>query len=150
MERAIAESPTPVFRQVPFSPLALGLVANFVSRFPPFDNYEFGIMMSSLRYQLEQKAHLVADVNDRLVAYLGWIETTRAIAEAWVRNDGGLNAVPFGADAVAVTILATESPDYIMPMIRQAKRTRPNASVFWKRTYLDGRTPRKHAVPKRS
>lgn len=149
MNPAAKPAAGPAFRQVPFSPLSLGLVANFVSRFPPFDNYEFGIMMGSLRYQLEQQAHLVADVNDRLVAYLGWIETSRAIAEAWVQSDGGLHPVPFGADAVAVTILATESPDYIMPMIREAKRVRSKASVYWKRYYLDGRPARKHAVPKR-
>ena len=62
----------------PSTPLSLGLICDFVSRFPPFDNFEFKQMTVTLRFQLEQQSHLVAGRDDEIVGYLGWIPTTVA------------------------------------------------------------------------
>jgi hypothetical protein len=138
------------FRRIPYSPFSLGLVANFVSLWPPFDHYEFGIMMTSLRYQLEHQTHVAADLDDRLVAYLGWLKTSRTIAEAWLKDDGALKPATFDADAVAVTILATQSAEHILPMLREAKRVSGGVPVYWKRYYVDGRPTMKRAVVKKA
>ena len=134
--------------RIPSNPVSFGLVCNFVAHYPPFDNYEFGLMVKSLRFQLEQQTHLVGSVDDRVVAYLGWIETGREMAEAWSAGEGPLHPQLDGG-AVAVTVLATNSSAHILPLIKEAKRVAYGKSVFWKRSFIDGRGAVKRAVRKR-
>ncbi len=135
--------------RVPSNPMSFGLVCNFVAHYPPFDGYEFGLMAKTLRYQLEQQTHMVGSINDAIVAYVGWIETSREIAEAWAINGGPLNPFP-GGGATAVTVLATRSSSHILPLIKQAKLLNLDKSVFWKRDFIDSRGAVKRAVRKRS
>jgi hypothetical protein len=134
----------------PSTPLSLGLVCDFVSRFPPFEGFEFRQMTVALRYQLETKSHLVAGLDDRIVGYLGWIRTTRRIAEAWVADAGPLTAVEEGVDALAPTILVTEHSRYALPLVRCAKGLNRGLSVYWKRQFSDGRADIKRSVRKRT
>lgn len=134
----------------PNTPLSLGLVCDFVSRFPPFDRFEFRHMTVTLRYQLEAQSHLVVGRDDQIVGYLGWIRTTRAIAEAWVANDGALTAVTENVEAVAATVLVTENPKYALPLIRRAKTLNLGLSVYWKRQFSDGRIAMKRSVRKKA
>jgi hypothetical protein len=134
----------------PNSPLSLGLVCDFVSRFPPFDRFEFRQMTVTLRYQLEAQTNLVAGFDDHIVGYLGWIRTTRAIAEAWVTDDGALTAAGHNADAVAATVLVVETPRYALPLIRRAKSVNLGMSVYWKRQFADGRVAMKRSVRKKA
>lgn len=136
------------FTRVPSNPVSLGLVCNFIAHYPPFDGYEFGLMVKTLRYQLEQQTHLIGSVDDDIVAYLGWIVTSREIAEAWVANDGPLNPDP-GGSAVAATVMATRSSGHILPLIKEAKLLNLDKSVFWKRDFIDARGAMKRAVRKR-
>jgi hypothetical protein len=142
--------PELLFSAFPNNPLSLGLVCDFVSRFRPFDTFEFRQMTVTLRYQLEAQSHLVAGLDDQIVGYLGWIRTTRAIAEAWVANDRSLTAVTDGADAVAATVLVTEDPRYALPLIRRAKTLNAGMSVYWKRQFIDGRVAMKRSVRKKA
>src|ERR1700709_78456 len=119
----------PLISPFPNTPLSLGLVCDFVSRFPPFDRFEFRHMMVTLRYQLEVQSHLVAGFDDRIVGYVGWIRTTQKLAEAWVVSDGALTAVTENADAVAATVLVTENPKFALPLIRRAKTLNVGLSV---------------------
>jgi hypothetical protein len=99
------------FERIPNSPYALGMICEFVARFAPFNDYEFGLMTKTLLYQLETGSHLIVGVDDRIVGYVGWIRTTRAIAEAWFDRDAKLEPAYENVDAVAVTVLAqTEYP----------------------------------------
>jgi hypothetical protein len=137
------------FTRLPYSPISLGLVSEFVSRFPPFNDFEFGMMVGTIKYQLETESHIVADLNDRVAGYLGWIKTTSTIADAWLDEDGPLNAAMQGIDAVAVTVLAVERPTYILPLIRHAKTLNPGCSVYWKRHTPEGRISAKRRVRKK-
>jgi hypothetical protein len=130
--------------------MALGLLTDFVSRFPPFDDFEFGMMIKTLKYQLESGNHIVASIDDKIVGYLGWIRTTKAIAEAWQNEDAPLNPAFEGPTAVAVTVLAVEKPTFILPLIRNAKMANPGYSVYWKRYAPDGRLLAKRRVRKKA
>ena len=57
----------------------------------------------------------------RIVGYVGWIRTTRAIAEACLEQDAKLQPAFEDVDAVAVTVLASEDPKHILPLIKHAK-----------------------------
>ena len=137
-----------LFTRVPASPVSLGLVCNFLAHYPPFDGYEFGLMVKTLRYQLEQQTHLIGSVEDAIVAYVGWIVTSREIADAWVANNGPLNPDPGGA-AIAATVMATRSSSHILPLIKEAKLLNLDKSVYWKRDFIDARGAMKRAVRKR-
>jgi hypothetical protein len=134
----------------PDTPVSLGLLCEFVSRFPPFDRFEFQQMTVALRYQLEGGSHLVAGLDDRIVGYLGWVRTTRAIAEAWVAESGPLTAVAEHPDAVAPTIFVTADPRYALPLVRSAKAVNLGYSVYWKRQFPDGRLAIKRSVRKKT
>ena len=133
----------------PNSPLSLGLVCDFVSKFPPFDNFEFKQMTVTLRFQLETQSHLVAGYEDEIVGYLGWIPTTTEIAEAWISDQAPLVASTEEVSAIAVTVLVTSHPRYALPLIRRAKAERPGLPVYWKRQYADGKEPQKRSVRKK-
>jgi hypothetical protein len=140
----------PVIAAYPAGPLSLGLLCDFVSRFPPFDAFEFKQMTVTLRFQLETQCHLVAGDEDEIVGYLGWIETSVAVAEAWVADHGPLLASKEDVSAIAVTVLATSNPRYVLPLVRHAKTVRPGLPVYWKRQFVDGKPPSKRSVRKRS
>ena len=138
------------FNKLPYSPISLGLLSEFVSQFAPFDDFEFGMMIKTIKYQLETENHLVAGLNDRVVGYLGWIRTTQTIAENWLNEDGPLHPSLQDLDAVAVTVLAVERPAYILPLIRRAKTLNPGHSVYWKRHTPEGRVSAKRRVRKKA
>ncbi|WP_292350465.1 hypothetical protein [Mesorhizobium sp.] len=137
-----------LFTCVPFNPFSLGLVCNFIAHHPPFDGYEFGQMVKSLRYQIEQQSHLIGAIDDAIVAYVGWVVTSREIAETWVANNGPLNPDP-GGSAIAATVMATRSSSHILPLIKEAKLLNLDKSVYWKRDFIDARGAMKRAVRKR-
>jgi hypothetical protein len=125
-----------VIDTLPKTPAALGFAARFVSGFPPFAGFEFGTMTRSLIHQIETGNHLVLGKDDEIAAYLGWIRTSREIAENWLHADGRLEPVPAGeggGNAVAITILATKDKSYILPLIHEAKARNPDFPVYWKR-----------------
>src|SRR5216684_118892 len=137
------------FERLPSSPYTLGMVCEFVSRFPPFNAYEFGVMIKTLLYQLETGSHLIAGLDDRIVGYVGWIRTTREIAEAWLERDAKLEPAFEQIDAIAVTVLAAEDPQHMLPLVKHAKTLNAEYSVYWKRHFIDGRLAAKRAVRKK-
>jgi hypothetical protein len=136
------------FAAFPATPLSLGLVCDFVSRFPPFDGFEFRQMTVTLRHQLDTRCNMVAGHDDEIVAYLGWIRTTHEIVEAWMKDQGPLTAVAENASAVAITVLVASDRKYVLPLIRQAKAENPDISVYWKRQFADGTEAAKRSVRK--
>ena len=133
----------------PATPLSLGLLCNFVSRFPPFDTFEFKQMTVTLRHQLDAQCNLVAGYEDEIVGYLGWIRTTRQIAELWIIDQGPLTAASEDASAAAVTVLVASNPRFVLPLIRHAKAAHPGLHVYWKRQFVDGKQPVKRGVRKK-
>lgn len=136
------------FLQLNADPQSFGIVVDFVAKFAPFDTFEFGVMSKTLRFQLVQQTHMAGIVDGRIEAYVGWIPTSKEIAEAWVNGEGPLNPVP-SPDAIAVTVLATSSPAYVLGLIKESKKVNVTKSVFWKRSFNDGRIDKKRAVRKR-
>lgn len=134
----------------PASPVSLGLICDFVSRFPPFDAFEFRQMTVTLRHQLEARCHLVAGLDDDIVAYLGWIRTSKDIVEAWMANQGPLTTVAHDASAIAVTVLVATDRKYVLPLIRKAKAENPGLSVYWKRQRPDEARTTKRSVRKKA
>jgi hypothetical protein len=121
-----------IISKLPSSPAASGFLCRFVSEFPPFDTFEFGLMTRTLNYQLETGNHLIGALQDQVVGYLGWILTSDEIAERWVQEDGPLTPVRHGT-SVAITVMATKNSQHILPLVREAKRLNPTLSVYWKR-----------------
>jgi hypothetical protein len=134
----------------PATPLSLGLLCDFVAKFPPFDGFEFQLMTVTLRHQLEARCNLVAGHNDEIVGYLGWIRTTNEIADAWMKDQGPLTAATQDASAIAFTIMVATDRRYVLPLIRQAKRENPGVSAYWKRQFADKAAAAKRSVTKRS
>jgi hypothetical protein len=134
----------------PNTPMSLGLICDFVSRFPPFDSFEFKHMTVTLRFQLESQCHLVAGDEDEIVGYLGWIPTSVAIAEAWISDQGPLVAAADEVSAIAITVLVTSDSKYILPLVRHAKAAQPGLPVYWKRQFGDGKGSQKRYVRKKS
>jgi hypothetical protein len=126
------------------------MVSEFVARFAPFNDYEFGVMIKTLMYQLETSSHLIAGIDDRIVGYVGWIRTTRGIAESWFKEDAQLQPAFENVDAIAVTVLATEDPQCMLPLIKHAKTLNREYSVYWKRHFIDGRLAAKRTVRKKA
>jgi hypothetical protein len=139
-----------VFSPFPNTPVSLGLLCDFVSRFPPFDAFKFQEVVVALRYQLETQTHLVAGLDDHIVGYIGWVKTTRPIAEAWMTQSGPLTAAAENADAIAATILVTENSKHALALVRSAKMVNREYSVYWKRQFSDGRASVKRAVRKKA
>jgi hypothetical protein len=134
----------------PASPVSFGLICDFVSRFPPFDAFEFRQMAVTLRHQLEAQSHLVAGLDDDIVAYLGWIRTSRDIAEAWMSNQGPLTALAQDANAIVVTVLVASDRKHILPLLRKAKTENPGLPVYWKRQLPDEARTAKRSVRKKA
>jgi hypothetical protein len=137
------------FTTIPNSPFSLGLVCEFVSRFPPFNNFEFERMVKTLLYQLQAGTHVVVGLDDRIVGYVGWIRTTQQIAEAWVEQDAQLRMAE-DADAIAVSVLVAEDSKHVLPLIRHAKTLNIGCSVYWKRYFPDGRSPARRKVRRKA
>ena len=136
---------------------SLGTLAAFVSQYQPFTDYEFGPVMKSLIYQLDNGTHAVAMNIDpvtgkpsQLAAYVGWIKTTSQVAETWLNNDGPLSMTPDEYDAVAVTILAAQDKRRMLGLIKHAKTLNQGKSVYWKRYFQDGRDPSNRSVVKKT
>lgn len=137
------------FTAMPNNPASFGLICDYLSNHVPFDSYEFGLMVKSIKFQLQNGTHLIGEENDKIVAYMGWLETRSDIAEAWAADKGPLHAV-HGEEAVAVTVLTVSPSVRILDIVRAAKKAQPDKSVFWKRDYADNRGTTKRAVRKQT
>lgn len=131
--------------QLARNPYSLGIAARYLSEIELFAKFEFGPTLSSLLHQINDGSHLIVERDDRMVGYLGWVRTTRPIAEDWLANRGPLGKVPDG-DAVVVTIFHAQDSRDILRMIKAAKAMVPGLPVYWKRFFEAGRAPSPRAV----
>lgn len=131
--------------QLARNPYSLGLAARYLSEIDPFTRFEFGPTLSSLLHQINDGTHLIVERNDRICGYLGWVRTTKDLAEDWLHGRGPLKKVAQG-DAVVVTIFHAEDSRDILQMIKAAKTMAPGISVYWKRFYENDRAPSPRAV----
>jgi hypothetical protein len=66
---------------------------DIVSKYPPFLNYSFRLMLVKLFDQLQNKANVTALINNKIVAYAGWVTVNDSDAEKWF-NEGGELPLP--------------------------------------------------------
>lgn len=135
-------------RTLPPTPESLGAVADFLAGKPPFTKYEFAALIQAIRSQLRRGTHVCAVQGQAVIGYSGWLPTTKAAAERWLRGEGRLTAPGNGkADAVALTIFAADGNAMVLPMIRAARKRCPGLQVFFKRSYANESVqPRKSTV----
>lgn len=126
---------------------ALGLVADFVADDLPFSDFKARKLLTALRYQLSQGCHAAGFVDDRIVAYCGWMLITETTGEHWLKGTGRLTpARPDAANAAALTIVRIPDRANVQPMIRACRSDNPGRRVFFKRQYDDGITATKKAT----
>ena len=78
---------------------------------------------------------------------MGWLRTSREVAEAWVNEGGQLIPVAGGSD-VAITIMAAQDPRQILALVREAKFRNTFGNVYWRRFFDDGRNSSIRSVKK--
>ena len=122
---------------------ALGLAVEYLSQKPAFATLPFGEWSLVLFYQVA-RGHFffVVDPDRRVLGFLGWAVTSRALAEQWVEGHAGLRDDECReGDCVIVNAFAAETGvanRFIVDAMRNLfanKRT-----LYFKRHYRDGRT----------
>lgn len=127
---------------------AFGMVIDFLSRTPPFADFETRTVANAVRHQLGDGQHLAAMAGTRMVGYAGWMLTTEEIARAWAEARGELRRVPAErATAAALTIVAVTDPAVTRRLIRGARTLNPGKRAYFKRGTEGGpQPPRKASV----
>jgi hypothetical protein len=115
---------------------ALGLVTDFLASEPPFGGFKASKLLTVIKYQLSLGHHVAGFANDQLVAYCGWLTTSTAQAEAWLKGEGDLEFVPPPiGNAVALTVVRVLNRHHVLPMIRACRERNRGKRVFFKRDY---------------
>ncbi len=127
---------------------AYGMVLDLLSRHPPFADSALSQLSPTIRRQLRLGRNAAAlSPREELLAYAGWVPTLRASAELWIENRGPLQIVDAESDAMAMTIVVSESPSVTKALMRRAREMNPNMSWYFKRSYSGQfRAPRKQTV----
>ena len=131
--------------QLARNPYSLGIAVRYLARIAPFSKFEFGPSVSSLIHQINDGTHLIVETNDEMAGYLGWVRTSKEMAENWMNSTGDLSKVADG-DAIVVTIFHAEDSKDILQMVRAAKKLEPNTPIYWKRFYDTTRMPAPRSV----
>lgn len=109
-----------------------GMVMDYLCRTAPFSEFTSKTLADALHLQLKSGHHLVAMRGGVVVGYAGWLMTSKAIAEAWVLEQGKL--LPHrDADAAALTIVAADERAVVTRLIRGARDLNPGMRAYFKR-----------------
>ena len=115
---------------------ALGMVLDLLSRHPPFSDSRLDQIVKTIGKQLKAGRNVAAvSPQNALVAYVGWVPTLRASAELWIEDRGPLRVLDQPSDAVAITVVVSESPSITKALIRRAREMSPNMHWYFKRSY---------------
>jgi hemolysin-activating ACP:hemolysin acyltransferase len=119
---------------------AFANIAHLVSRYPPFDKFSFFLMVSKITDQLKFKTNVTAILDNKVVAYAGWIIVNDYDANRWLIEGGPLPEPnwQFG-DAIIVTMTVTENKSYLLPLIRAISHSSQDRNGYALRSYQDGR-----------
>lgn len=130
---------------------SFGVAVDFLSGFEPFSTTNLGVFARAVRRQILRREHVVAFDGEKIIGYAGWLPTTIAAAEAWVKDGADLRPVDEFADAAALTTVAVADTKVTLGLMRAARELNPGIRVFFKRSYADpDRAPRKAAVQNRT
>lgn len=116
---------------------AVGILVDFLSRKPPFDRFQAGALVTTLKYQVTHGFHVSAFRGETLVGYCGWLRIMANEGDRWVQERGDLRPAPSDrADAVALDIVRVDEPGAVRPLIRACRRLEAGKRVFFKRDYF--------------
>jgi hypothetical protein len=59
---------------------AVGIVADYVSRVPPFEGYAAGTLLTAVKYQILNGCHVAGFDGETLIGYCGWLQITKGKA----------------------------------------------------------------------
>jgi len=122
-----------------------GMVMDYLCRTAPFSEFTSKTLADALHLQLKSGHHLVALRGGMVVGYAGWLMTSKAIAEAWVLDQGKLTAHR-DADAAALTIVAADERAVVTRIIRGARELNPGMRAYFKRSRVGSRPPVKRSL----
>ena len=127
---------------------ALGILVNYLSATPPFENFRVRDFIRALKHQIAKGHHVCAFRNEKLVGYCGWLCTTSEAGEKWMNGGEDLKPVPDEeADAAALTIVRADEADVLQPMIRALRKIGKGKRIFFRRDYeADGQAQKRRTV----
>jgi hemolysin-activating ACP:hemolysin acyltransferase len=116
------------------------LAIMLVSKYPPFFNYSFRLMLLKIIDQMKFKSNVSIIHQGKLVGYSGWIVVNDQEAEKWQR-DGGEIPLPNwqNGNASIVTITVSDERKYLLPLMRAIKKKNVGKKIYAIRSFLDGR-----------
>lgn len=119
---------------------AFANIAHLVSRYPPFNNFSFYLMVSKISDQLRFKTNVTGIVDNKVVAYAGWIIVNDYDANRWYTEGGPLPDANWQyGDAIIVTMTVAEHKSYLLPLIRAISHLSQDKNGYALRSYQDGR-----------
>lgn len=113
-------------------------ILEYLSASQPFDAYGLKSMLEAVTTQMRTGCYAVALKDDKIIAYAGWILTTRQVADRWLKNEGQLTVEVAAPGAAVFTILAVSQTDLLLPIARHVRRKNGGLPVVWKR-HVKGR-----------
>lgn len=120
------------------NPYALGMAAEFISRFTPFADFGFGATINAVAFQLNHNFNIIVSQDDKMAGYVGWIPTTEEVAVDWLRLGGVLQPSAKG-DAIVITILAATDAACVRPLLKALRKQVMGKKIYWNRYFDDGR-----------
>jgi len=123
--------------------LALGLAVNHLMTKPAFAHLKFGDWSRVLTGQINRgHYYFVVDGKDGIVGFVGWAETTRERAEAWVEGRAGVSDDHArGGNCVLLNGWAANTPEVNRFLVDAARLFwRDKETIYFKRHYKDGST----------
>ena len=123
--------------------LALGLAVNHLMTKPAFAHLKFGDWSRILTGQINRgHYYFVVDRKNGIVGFVGWAETTRERAEAWVEGQAGVSDDHArGGACVLLNGWAADTPEVNRFLVDAARVFwRDMETIYFKRHYKNGET----------
>lgn len=126
---------------------SLAATCSLVSKYHPFFNYSFGLMVIKLTDQLKFKTNAMVVREGKLLAYAGWITVNANDAERWLNEGGDLPQPEFNhPNAAIVTITVTEHKDYLLPLMRAVSNQCQGLKIYRMRSLKNGEEHKRPAI----
>jgi hemolysin-activating ACP:hemolysin acyltransferase len=148
MQNSVAPRPKAIQLQPTME--ALGLVLSFICRSAPYDEFRAAKLIKAVQHQLSTGCHACLIEDERLIAYAGWLPVAPGNAEKWLDGKTNLLPVPsFSTNVAALTIVSVLHTRDTRQLLQTCRRLAPQNTVYFKRSYSDGRSKKtKLTVPR--
>ncbi len=118
-------------------------IAELVSQHPPFNQYGFAAMLSTLSSQLVHKSHICVTREDKLVGYAGWMLTNSTVINNWLDNNEDPIPDWDHPEAALVNVLVSNDRKAIAQLVRGISDCCADLPVYRKRTFQGNRKSHK-------